>query len=225
MSANNGFPGNNFGQSYPQYGNGLYVGRYGGIGQYSTGQYNTLNPVQTLQNEGFSFRDNITSGLLQSQLHQSQAGGHSGSTANNGGTSALPSSMAATSTFNMRLFLDHYGAMVPTAPSSHVRNLYTEVHNPTVVTAGTDSDENTTVAPADTIDETAGWITHLHSNDENRARVIGGKVYEEEEVRRPRPRRLRSASMSEASGSVMMLANVPLTENLLFALARNLPGH
>lgn len=216
-------PGNNSGQSYPQYGNGQYVGRYGGIGQYATGQYNTLNPVQALQNEGFSFRDNVTGGLLQSQLHQLQAGGQSGSTTNNSGTSALPSSTDATSTLNVRLFLDNYGATVPVAPSSRVRNLYTEVQNSTVVTTGTESDENTAVARADTIDETAGRITHLHANDESRARVLGGKVYEEE-VRRPRPRRLRSASMWEASGSIMMLANVPLTENLLFALARNLPG-
>ncbi|KAJ5563906.1 hypothetical protein N7513_000148 [Penicillium frequentans] len=223
LSANNGFPGNNFGQSYPQYSNGQYVGRYGGIGQYVTGQYNTLNPVQALENEGFSFRDNVTGGLLQSQLHQLQAGGQSGSTTNNGGTSALPSSTAATSTFNARLFVDHYGATVPTAPSSRLRNLYTEMNNLIGVTVGTDSNEYTAVAQGDTIEETAGRITHLHANDESRARVIGGKVYEEE-VRRPRPRRLRSASTSEASGSVMMLANVPLTENLLLALARNLPG-
>ncbi|KAJ6088334.1 hypothetical protein N7486_009595 [Penicillium sp. IBT 16267x] len=221
---NNGLPGNNFGQNHAQYGNGQNVGRYGGIDQYTSGQYITLNPVQALQNEGFSFRDNFTSGLLQSQLHQSQAGGgQSGSTTNNSGTSGLPSSTGATSTLNVRLFLDNYAAAVPPAPSSRVRNLYANVHDPTVATISTDSDETTAVAQGNSIDETAGRITHLHANDESRARVIGGKVYEEE-VRRPPPRRLRSASTSEASGSVMMLANVPLTNSLLFALAGNLPG-
>jgi hypothetical protein len=91
-----------------------------------------------------------------------------------------------------------------------------------VATAGTDSDENDAVQ-GNSIDETAGRITYLHANDESRARVIGGKVYEEE-VRRPPARRLRSAATSEASGNVMMLANVPLTENLLFALAQDLAG-
>ncbi|KAJ5667479.1 hypothetical protein N7507_003343 [Penicillium longicatenatum] len=216
--ANGGFPGDNLGQGFPQFGNGQYVGRYGSIGQYASGQYNTLNPVQALQNEGFLFRDNVTDGLLQSQLHQLQAsGGQSGSTTNKSRTSALPNSTAATSTLNVRLFLDNYGAS-----SSRARNLHTGVPNPTVATAGTDSHENDAVQ-GDSIDETAGRITYLHANDESRARVIGGKVYEEE-VRRPPARRLRSASMSEASGSVMMLANVPLTENLLFALAQDLAG-
>ncbi|KAJ5715152.1 uncharacterized protein N7483_012333 [Penicillium malachiteum] len=64
-------PQNNMGQGYQgQYGNnsGQYGGAYGN-GQYHNG-YNILNPVQALQNQGFSFNDNFTANLLQSQIRQ-----------------------------------------------------------------------------------------------------------------------------------------------------------
>ncbi|KAJ5701457.1 hypothetical protein N7488_009005 [Penicillium malachiteum] len=64
-------PQTNMGQGYQgQYGNGS--GQYGGAygnGQYHNG-YNVLNPVQALQNQGFSLNDNFTANLLQSQIRQ-----------------------------------------------------------------------------------------------------------------------------------------------------------
>ena len=69
-------PQNNMPQGYP----GQYGNQYGS-GQYTYGQYNMLNPVQQLQREGFSFQDNITGNLLQSQLRQMPTGGQVNTTA------------------------------------------------------------------------------------------------------------------------------------------------
>ncbi|KAJ5719664.1 hypothetical protein N7493_007242 [Penicillium malachiteum] len=64
-------PQTNIGLGYQgQYGNSTrqYGGAYGN-GQYHNG-YNVLNPIQALQNQGFSFNDNFTANLLQSQIRQ-----------------------------------------------------------------------------------------------------------------------------------------------------------
>ncbi|KAJ5622869.1 hypothetical protein N7490_011474 [Penicillium lividum] len=214
-SQNNGLPGNNIVQSYPQYGNGQYIGRYSNS-QYPSVQYNGLNPV-ALENGGVSFRENFTPGFIQTQIRQWQT---QAPTMNTSGPSGQNSSGANISGWPV---LESYVEFrAPHSLSSRIRDIYTEVHPEN--RASVDTNDATAAAnPIESIDETAGWITHQQTKDENRARVVRGKVYEEEKGRQV-ARQLRSASISETSGtsgSVMMLANVPLTEHLVVALTES----
>ncbi|KAJ5768872.1 hypothetical protein N7520_003431 [Penicillium odoratum] len=215
-SQNNGLPGNNIGQSYPQYGNGQYVGRYGN-GQYPSVQYNGLNPVARAKG-GVLFRENFTPGFIQTQLRQWQM---QAPTMNISGPSGQNSSGANSSGFPV---LESYMEVrAPSSLPSRVRDLHAEVHPENRASVDIRSDATAAATQGESIDQTAVWIKHQQANDEIRARVVRGKVYEEEKNRRV-SRRLRSASASETSGtsgSIMTLANVPLTEHLVIALTES----
>ncbi|KAJ5280029.1 hypothetical protein N7478_005401 [Penicillium angulare] len=237
-------PQNNMPQSYPgQYGNNSQYGN----GQYGNiGQYNLLNPVTEMENEGFSFRDNITGNLLMAQLRQLQASGQGTSTtnattaSNNNGTGNNNTPMAyntigpsgTTHTLNVRLFIENGNTVqYPTHHSpTHVRNTNTNFahqyfpDDPTRNRSHSSHSGFTALTLDDDSNETEGWLSRYRMDDHTRALMVRGKVHEEEEAVKSPPQKSqprRSSFERDSQSRVMTLANVPLTHNLLASVREN----
>ncbi|KAJ6151030.1 hypothetical protein N7470_007624 [Penicillium chermesinum] len=65
--------------------------------------------------------------------------------------------------------------------------------------------------------ENEGWLASLRLEDSERARMVAGKCYEEEEKQRSPS--LPPLSTRDASHRVMSMANVPVTHSMLSSLA------
>ncbi|KAJ5936924.1 hypothetical protein N7466_003374 [Penicillium verhagenii] len=183
LAGNNNNTNNNFQQGLnTQYGNG----------QYASGGYNHWNPTQQLGNGLFSVRQNLEVGLTPSRVRSNQTNRTqiepTASTINTGTSSVVP---AQRPNPPLRSTVEAYSATSPRL-LRRVRKLYNlhTLRSPPAAHPAFGHD----------VDDVYFVVAHLESLDRDRAGVIGGKVYEEEEVfeMSSAPRRQRSASLSEA---------------------------